>query len=51
MLIDVGVELVAHDPMAASHALRAMPELVIVPTAKDALCGADVAIIATEWPE
>jgi UDPglucose 6-dehydrogenase len=41
----------AFDPSAASQALRELPGLIIRGSALDALTGADVAVIATEWPE
>jgi UDPglucose 6-dehydrogenase len=50
-LIELGADVVAHDPMAGPQASRAIPRLAIVPSADEALCDADVAIIATEWPE
>ena len=50
-LIEAGADVIAHDPMAAENALRALPELRIADTAEEALRGAEVAIIATEWPE
>ena len=41
----------AFDPSAASQARRELPGLIIHGSALDALTGADVAVIATEWPE
>jgi len=46
-----GVRIQAHDP-----AVRALPEelrkaLVLCPSAQEALAGADVAVVATEWPD
>jgi len=46
-----GVRVRAHDP-----AVRALPDdlasaVVLCPTASDALDGADVAVVATAWPE
>jgi UDPglucose 6-dehydrogenase len=41
----------AFDPAAASRAAVALPGLIIHDTAIAALSGADVAVIATEWPE
>ncbi len=51
MLIEAGANVVAHDPMAAGNAVQALPELVTVGSAEEALRGAEVAIIATEWPD
>jgi UDPglucose 6-dehydrogenase len=41
----------AYDPAAAGHASRLLPELIVHETAIEALAGAEVAVIATEWPE
>jgi UDPglucose 6-dehydrogenase len=41
----------AYDPAAAANALHAIPGLIIHDTAIEALDGAEVAVIATEWPE
>jgi UDPglucose 6-dehydrogenase len=49
-LIDEGADLRAHDPAAGNNARRILPDLVVVPTAEEALQGADAAVIATEWP-
>ena len=43
-------DLRAHDPAAGENARRVLPGLVVVPTAEEALRGADAAVIATEWP-
>jgi UDPglucose 6-dehydrogenase len=45
-----GADVRAHDPAAGENARRVLPDLVVVPTAEDALRGADAAVIATEWP-
>jgi UDPglucose 6-dehydrogenase len=50
-LLDHGAEVHAYDPAAAGHAARALPDLITEPSATAALAGADVAVIATEWPE
>jgi UDPglucose 6-dehydrogenase len=50
-LIDHGADVHAYDPAAAGHASRALPTLVTVGSALEALDGAEVAVIATEWPE
>lgn len=41
----------AFDPAAAARASEALPGLIVRDTAIAALTGADVAVIATEWPE
>lgn len=45
-----GAHVVAHDPQAAENAAREMPDLELCATPSDALRGADVVVIATEWP-
>lgn len=49
-LLAEGADLRAHDPAAGENARRALPGLVVVATAEEALRGADAAVIATEWP-
>lgn len=49
-LLDEGADLRAHDPVAGDKARLMLPALVVVPTAEQALQGADAAVIATEWP-
>jgi UDPglucose 6-dehydrogenase len=49
-LLDEGADLRAHDPAAGDNARRILPGLMVVPTAEEALLGADAAVIATEWP-
>ena len=49
-LLAEGADLRAHDPAAGANARRVLPDLVVVPTAEEALRGADAAVIATEWP-
>jgi UDPglucose 6-dehydrogenase len=50
-LLEHGADVHAYDPAAAGHASRALPALVTAESAVKALTGADVAVIATEWPE
>ena len=50
-LLDGGATVVAYDPQAAANAQRELPGLTIAPSAADALAGADIAVIGTEWPE
>jgi len=49
-LLAEGADLRAHDPAAGENARRILPDLVVVPTAEEALQDADAAVIATEWP-
>lgn len=49
-LLDHGATVNAMDPAAAGHAARALPGLVVHDAPLDALAGADVAVVATEWP-
>jgi UDPglucose 6-dehydrogenase len=51
LLLARGLEVVGYDPFAAQNAQLALPGLQIAPTAMDALDGAAVAVIGTEWPE
>ena len=44
-----GADLVGHDPAASANARIDMPDLVTAPTAEEALDGAEIAVIATEW--
>jgi UDPglucose 6-dehydrogenase len=50
-LLEHGADVHAYDPAAAGHASRALPTLITVASAIEALNGAEVAVIATEWPE
>ena len=50
-LLEHGADVHAYDPAAAGHASRALPALVTVAHAADALADAEAAVIATEWPE
>jgi UDPglucose 6-dehydrogenase len=50
-LLDEGADLRAHDPAAGDNAQKILRDLVVVPTAEEALEGADAAVIATEWPQ
>lgn len=49
-LLSRGARVRGFDPAAAQNAARELPDLEIVETAEAALDGADVAVIATEWP-
>jgi UDPglucose 6-dehydrogenase len=52
-LIDRGATVVAYDPMASARtrAEGLVPRLHVVEDVEDALNGADVVALATEWPE
>lgn len=52
-LIELGATVVAYDPMvkARVRASAAVPGLQIAASAEEALAGADVAALVTEWPE
>jgi len=50
-LVARGARVSGYDPKAAVRAGRAVPKMTVCDTALEALEGADVAIIATEWPE
>jgi len=51
MLLDAGARIRAYDPAAAANAARELPALEIAGSALDALDGADIGVIATEWRE
>ena len=50
LLTEAGADLIAHDPEAAPNASREFPGLALASTPFEALGGAEVAVIATEWP-
>ncbi len=52
-LLELGATVVAYDPMptARERSGTLVPGLEVVPAAADALRGADVAVLVTEWPE
>jgi UDPglucose 6-dehydrogenase len=50
LLAEAGADVVAHDPEASANAALALPGLSLASTPLEALRGADVAVIATEWP-
>ena len=50
-LLRAGAHVVGYDPRAAEGARRELPDLDTAPSARQALADADVAVIATEWPE
>jgi UDPglucose 6-dehydrogenase len=50
-LLELGVEVVAHDPAAMAQAEHLLPGVTLVPTAYRAVEGADAVALVTEWPE
>jgi UDPglucose 6-dehydrogenase len=46
-----GATVVGYDPVAAERAHQVLPGVETVPSAIEALDGADAAILVTEWPE
>lgn len=46
-----GVSVQAHDPAVSALPAELEPALHLCPSAEQALAGADLAVIATEWPE
>jgi UDPglucose 6-dehydrogenase len=51
-LRELGYAVVIHDPVAASAAARVLgSDVAQAPSAKEALHGADIAVIVTPWPE
>jgi UDPglucose 6-dehydrogenase len=52
-LIEGGASVVAYDPMgsARERSAKLVPGLEIATASSDALAGADIAILVTEWPE
>lgn len=51
LLRAAGAEIVSTDPRAIVRALLADPELVAVPTPKEAVEGADAVLVVTEWAD
>ncbi len=49
-LLAGGATVIAHDPQAATNALREVPELRFVDDAAVALHDADIGVVGTEWP-
>jgi UDPglucose 6-dehydrogenase len=50
-LHDAGVELRLHDPHAGDNVRRERPDLRVVDSVADACAGADLVLVATEWPQ
>lgn len=50
-LTAAGATVVAYDPEAMPAAQKRFPELVVAENLNQALVGADIAVLVTEWPE
>jgi UDPglucose 6-dehydrogenase len=50
-LMELGVEVVAHDPAAMGWASRLLPDVTMAPTPYRAVENADAVALVTEWPE
>jgi UDPglucose 6-dehydrogenase len=50
-LIEAGASVVATDPQALETARRVLPELELVETVEEAVAGAEVVLLLTEWKE
>jgi len=50
-LIAGGAAVSGYDPLAGPNARAELPELDVVDSAEEALRGADLAVVGTEWPE
>jgi UDPglucose 6-dehydrogenase len=51
-LTEAGIEVIAHDPMAAAPARAVLGDAArFCPTTREALANADVGVIITPWPE
>jgi UDPglucose 6-dehydrogenase len=50
-LIAAGADVVGYDPHARDTAVRKVPELKVADSVDNALLGADIAVLVTEWPE
>lgn len=50
-LAKMGAKVVAYDPAAMERAAQLMPKLTYAKSAMEALKGADMALVLTEWPE
>ena len=51
-LKDIGIDVIAHDPMASGPARAVLGDAArFFPTAREAVVHADVAVIVTPWPE
>jgi UDPglucose 6-dehydrogenase len=50
-LMELGANVVAHDPVAMEKAAPLLPGVELAETAYDAMEGADCVALVTEWPE
>ena len=50
-LMEHGVEVIAHDPAAMSHAAKMLPGVTMVQSPYRAVENADAVALVTEWPE
>jgi UDPglucose 6-dehydrogenase len=50
-LIAAGANVVGYDPHARHTAMSKVPELQVADSVDNALLGADIAVLVTEWPE
>jgi UDPglucose 6-dehydrogenase len=50
-LLEEGVAVRAHDPMAMAHASLLLPNVHYAPSPYEAASGTDALLLATEWPE
>lgn len=50
-LTELGADVVATDPQAMTTALARFPNLVVAPSAAEAVMGADAVLLLTEWRE
>lgn len=48
-LMDAGVEVAAYDPEGMEQARPLLPDVTMCESAYDAIAGADVVVIVTEW--
>jgi UDPglucose 6-dehydrogenase len=46
-----GARVVVHDPQAGPNVRRTHPELPVCATPEDAVRGAELVLVLTEWPE
>ncbi len=50
-LVKAGAIVRAYDPVGMGHARALLPDVEMAPSARDALKGADMAVVLTEWAE
>jgi UDPglucose 6-dehydrogenase len=49
-LLERGATVIAHDPQAGDNALHDLPTIELVADPAEALRGADIGVLGTEWP-